>query len=456
MSTRQRKSSLDQISVRQVCFLGLFFLAIAIILKKQVLPYAQNGAPGPAAVGEREAHDDYVIHTPWGDHDIVIHTYPEWKNMKIFKHLDTLENLRDPKDMPEKFVQHFPIHEDRMPREPLALKTYPSIFEKFEGSKLTRITEFSFISIPNSFIGDGAVFDMQNFYSFGYHWLGDQNLYKEIDRIEEAHICLSVNAWGGEAFNHFQPQALPKFSILMPWLDKYPEIQIVSHNENPLHKWWWKKLGYTDRIVTKPINAASKWAVHCSMSFFFHTESPESYGCFPRDSLYFVQKKIGVMAPLVEKPYILYFKRGGSRRAVSNTKEMERRVAEYWNQFGVELRVFQPKGGMFADGGREQDLQTIRHAKVIMGPHGGMWANLVFARPRIHVIEFNCFYNKTKEPKPRDMYWGMAQAAGVYYWHLEAEEWNGHEKQMKINIDELLEIMKRIKQDEFKPVSVGS
>ena len=81
----RRRTLWDQISIRQVALFGFFALMFGFFLNKANLEKTNS-----VQFMNTESHDDYVIHTPWGNHDIVIHQYPPWRNMKIFKHLDTV------------------------------------------------------------------------------------------------------------------------------------------------------------------------------------------------------------------------------------------------------------------------------------------------------------------------------------------------------------------------------
>jgi capsular polysaccharide biosynthesis protein len=88
----------------------------------------------------------------------------------------------------------------------------------------------------------------------------------------------------------------------------------------------------------------------------------------------------------------------------------------------------------------------MKRAKVILGPHGGAFANIAFAQPGTHVIEFIPIYKlyKQSEGDARRNFWGLSQAAGLDYWALDTERFSFDEPGMVVDPAKLLTILQKL------------
>ena len=76
-------------------------------------------------------------------------------------------------------------------------------------------------------------------------------------------------------------------------------------------------------------------------------------------------------------------------------------------------------------------------------------ANMVFAQPGTHVIEFLPIYRNYREAEKkhdsRAMFWGLAQAAGLDYWTVEPDRFAYEERQgMVVDVEEVAAIIEQL------------
>jgi len=105
-----------------------------------------------------------------------------------------------------------------------------------------------------------------------------------------------------------------------------------------------------------------------------------NFGFYPRHVLLPVQQRLGVLDDSPQN-LVIYLARTGAR-SVANDNEVLARLTQRLKNTNYSLHVFQASGNF------ELDLSIMRRAKVVLGPHGSAFANLVFTKPGTHVIEF--------------------------------------------------------------------
>jgi len=90
-------------------------------------------------------------------------------------------------------------------------------------------------------------------------------------------------------------------------------------------------------------------------------------------------------------------------------------------------------------------------ARIVFGPHGGAFSNLLFASPDTAVLELtnNCgFLNKRKPhggkkyrvTNPRLMYAGMARAQRQQYWEIPCDGFGWYLSSLRVNVTELMSV----------------
>ncbi len=305
-----------------------------------------------------------------------------------------------------------------------------------------QIEAASLLHLRDGFIGDNVVFDRDRYYRLGSWWLGNSwELYRKTREVRHVDVGVSIGGWGGESFQLFVLAALPKLAALLDVMER-PELahaKIVSHDEGaPAARWFWDALGLRDRIVQKPQDARAGFVVHADVALFPHFE-PNSgqFGLFPRGTLLPVQRRLGTLEPEIQD-LVVYLERPGAKRhrSVANGDELVRRIEQVLAGTGYRLELLAGEGHLDAD------RALLKRAKVILGPHGGAFGNLVFLQPGTHVIEFLPLYDlfaAGRDPQPG--YWGLAQAASLDYWTVAPENFDLDRPGMYVDVEEVAAIL---------------
>lgn len=298
------------------------------------------------------------------------------------------------------------------------------------------------VHAPNGFIGDNVIFDEEHYYSFEKWWLGNTwEVYRHAERVQlETAWVISIAAWGGEAFQHFIIDVFAKLASVIDLLEspEYQHIKIASHyNHCPIAQWFWHKVGLENRLIQKPLNAKEKFVISTPMALYadFHP-SHENFGVYPRGTLLPLQKRLGLLDSTVQD-LVIYLPRTG-RREVTNQKALLCMLNEHLSTTRYSLHEFKASGDF------DRDLSIMRRAKLVLGPHGGAFANLAFTQPDTHVIEFLPIYDLMNDINTSGRnYWGLSQAASLDYWTLKPDEFS-FDGPMVINCKQLENILFKI------------
>jgi hypothetical protein len=302
------------------------------------------------------------------------------------------------------------------------------------------------LHLPGGFIGDNVVFDDDRYYRFGRWWMGsDWQGYAGTQSIRHIDAGISIAAWGGEAFQHFIMDVLPTLAGVIDLLEapEFEHFKIVSHHKgSKMAQWFWDKLGLSDRIEQKPLHAKEGFVIHAdSVLYSQYMPSLGEIGMYPRHQLRPIQRRLGLLE-LVKQDRVIFLQRPDNfSRRVANQDILLARVRQALAGTGLELEVFE--GPMLEV---QDDVARFRRAKIILGPHGGAMANIVFAQPGAHIIEFLPIYRMYREGQDsRAMFWGLAQAAGLDYWTVEPDKFAYEEPEgMVVNVDETVAIIHRV------------
>ena len=149
---------------------------------------------------------------------------------------------------------------------------------------------------------------------------------------------------------------------------------------------------------------------------------------------------------------VLYLSRTGkgmSRRVAGEAallKAVQERLAP-----GARLQTF-------AHGSPQADAAQFRAAKVVLGPHGGAFANLVFMAPGAHVVEFIPLKRLLRSGKnPRPCYFYLAHACRLSYWAVEPDgfDFDDPRLEMRVPVGQVLRALGHIgvlRADAARPV----
>lgn len=308
------------------------------------------------------------------------------------------------------------------------------------------LTDSYLLQLPDGFIGDNVIFDNEHYYGLGNWWLGDQEdawrLYENVREVRHIDAGISITAWGGEAFQHFILDTLPRLSIYFDLVTqpKYTNLKLVSHKDAcPTAQWFWNKLELQNQIIQKPKTADEGFVIHADLALYQNWHpNPGNYGIHPRGSLGPVQQRLGINDG-TPQDLVLYLGRYRCARSVGNDEALLRRLRDVLKGSGLRLHEFKASGNL------DQDMQLVKRARIILGPHGGAFANLVFAQPGTHVIEFLPTYRLYREgADPLPYYWGLAQSASLDYWCVEPLTFEFDQPNMAVDIEEVVALVDRL------------
>lgn len=305
-----------------------------------------------------------------------------------------------------------------------------------------QLTTAFLLHLTDAFIGDNIVFDRERYYTMGRWWSGRRwQDYAGTQEVRHVDAAVSIGAWGGEAFQHFVIDALPALASVIDLLEtrEMAHVRIVSHNEpQKAAQWFWNRLGLIGRIVSKPRNVRSRFVIHADLVLFSQFEpNLNQLGLYPRDTLRPIQRRIGTLRP-AEQDLVVYLQRP-KHRSVANEQQLLSSVRRSLEGTGLRLHVF--AGGRSPGDG----VDVMKRARVVFGPHGGAFANLIFAQPGTQVIELvpSRYLLHGSKSERLSMYYGLAQAAGMDYWFVEPERFEHGKPGMVVDVDEVVEVVRR-------------
>ena len=151
--------------------------------------------------------------------------------------------------------------------------------------------------------------------------------------------------------------------------------------------------------------------------------------------------KMGIVPPQSVRPLgsattpggtdVVYFARkAGKTRAVTNEAEVLATLRRRWPK--RQLRVVYPTNSW------RRDRETVRNASVIVGPHGGAMANMVFAPANTTIIEFLPLVRYKREGKnERPCFFGLAHGLGFEYHAVEPSTFDFNRGGMVVSIEKL-------------------
>lgn len=136
---------------------------------------------------------------------------------------------------------------------------------------------------------------------------------------------------------------------------------------------------------------------------------PDSYamGIVPPNSF----KSLGPQD--VSGTKIIYLPRFSNARTVVNEAQVIKMLQHY---FSDDLLIYKPINQW------KKDRNVFKDAKIIIGPHGGAMANMIFAPVNTTIIEFLSLTTLKKQNKnERPCYFGLAKGMGFNYVAIEPE-----------------------------------
>jgi hypothetical protein len=303
------------------------------------------------------------------------------------------------------------------------------------------IRETFLLRVPDAYIGDNVIFDRERYYSFKRWWAGPNwSIYGETKRVEHIDRGMLVSAWGGRAFQHFILDALPALAAVIDRLEspEFEDVFIASHvHPSEFTGWFWNHLGLSHRVIEKPRNAQEGRVIHANTAFFWYFQPGiGDLGLYPRGVLRPLQQRLGLLdAGAADR--VLYLGRPNHDRSVLNQESVVRALKRELSGSGLVFQAYESRRDW------REDMETYRRARIIIGPHGGALANMAFARPGTHVIEFTAPMRLQGDNRHL-LYYGLAQAAGHHHWFVQPADFGLDKMEMTVDEGEVVAVLRRV------------
>jgi hypothetical protein len=270
----------------------------------------------------------------------------------------------------------------------------------------------------------GLLFNATSAYTFGkWYWKKHTSEKSTSSTFSKKSFVSFVQIWQN-VMQHITFDTYPKSRLLCPYLQRNPEIGILVMNNLqrdliiescslPIHRF---------KNVDKSISAASIAATVWPGDF--------KMGIVPFNSF----TSLGSQTKKGDK--VIYIPRKvGTKRSVKNEKDVLELLRRY---FGNKLRIYYPKNDWRAD------RKIFEQASVIIGPHGGAMANMIFAPVDTTIIEFLPLTRlRSKGENERPCYFGLARGLGFDYHSVEPLHFD-FEKPMTVPLLDLEKTLARI------------
>ena len=140
-----------------------------------------------------------------------------------------------------------------------------------------------------------------------------------------------------------------------------------------------------------------------------------------------------------KRDLILYLDRGGHiNRGVVNNKEIIEFLEEFVGTMFGSSYQFIVKSGKENSFDLERDIYS--RAMIVIGPHGGMFGNMIFMQYGSYVVEFNGWLNNDHRP----FYYALSQSNGLHYYYVAPEKFEYIRHRMTIDTAHLGSVLSEI------------
>lgn len=288
-------------------------------------------------------------------------------------------------------------------------------------------SEFRIVCVENATIlnPSGLVFNNSRSFSFNKSfWRREEHLiknYKQEKRVQ--YKVYSLVQLYSQVFQHIVFDGLPRIKLSCQWLQKRVDVMIIIMN---------KLMGELVREICK-LDAKRFLILKKSTSFLSI--------CVP----FFVSRNdLGDIPPNIMtstgsktnkgKTYLYLARKTGTKRSVVNEKHVLQAISMFWPQIRV----------VFPTNDWKKDRKIFEKARVIIGPHGGAFSNMIFAPVNTTIIEFlpvkTLRYYK-KEDRP--CFLKLAYALQFKYFSVESDLPFDFYKPMVVSITKLNIVLKK-------------
>eukprot|EP00039_Didymoeca_costata_P020001 m.339678 g.339678 ORF g.339678 m.339678 type:complete len:362 (+) comp18909_c0_seq1:498-1583(+) len=292
-------------------------------------------------------------------------------------------------------------------------------------------SSLSIFGIQNAVIlpETGLVLNSTKAYTFGkWYWERQAEWEQNVTHTPKALVGprISLLEIWIDSFSHIVFNSLPKISLICSMLqhDDHLRVLVVNSIQKHLIALVCPESAGRSDVITKPLSS--------SLIFVpFYTPADLKMGLSIPNSLsplgkYSSANCVGGIGT------VLYLTRKEKkRRPVVNEEDVVESIKSVFGEGRVEI---------LQTSTWETDAPKFANARVIIGPHGGALANMVFAGKGAVVVEF-ISSNGIQE---RPCYFGLARALNFSYMHVEPKAFDFYGP-MEIQTNKLISVMEHAK-----------
>ena len=253
---------------------------------------------------------------------------------------------------------------------------------------------------------NGLVSNATGFYGFGrWYWKGPRPA--AAPATVDSPVLSLVQIFDNH-FQHIVFDTLPKMTAACPFLAARPDVRVLVMND------------VMRDLVVEACPAlgpercfSSASPVRAPVVYLPVTDTVHAMGLVPPNSV----PSLRAPSPRARGPpptdAVFVARHRGTTRSVANEAAVLAALRERW----PALRVLYPTGDWRAN------RAALANASVLVGPHGGAFANMVFLPENATVLEFSPVVRLWKRGEnPRPCYLGLAVGLGLTYYALAPNE----------------------------------
>lgn len=293
------------------------------------------------------------------------------------------------------------------------------------------------LSVSDGYVApDGLVFDTEAVYRNG-KWYYEPPP-DSLPTIHVDRLISFIQHWSTN-FIHFTFDTLPRLNLAYDLIRNETDIKILVQDSPFLPKVLTKLNLDLERVIFQKKDYVYSAEVVYYPHFYNHG-LPQKMGLIPLGSLDKVRAKLCGSSHQRHDQIVYLKRRQGFSRNVYNEEELIEEVQKRIEK-GLSLTVFEPCDDW------EKDKEVMKRARVVFGPHGGAWSNILFCKENTHVIEFIPLVSlKERGLNERPCYYGLSSALNLNYWCIEPEnfEFDKPGDRMRVPVDELLSVLEQI------------
>lgn len=293
------------------------------------------------------------------------------------------------------------------------------------------------LKVTDGFVApDGLVFNSYACYrnaKWYYKPLPDYLPLTHFDRL-----ITFLQLWSN-GFVHFSFDTLPRINLAYDMICQEQDIKILIP-DRPFIFQLFDTLDIDPKriVIQKGDHVYSANIVY--YPHFYSGGRPHKMGLIPIGGLDKVREKISGPFSHADD-HVLYLKRNDNgSRSVENETELFNSIQKHLRD-DLIFRIFQP------DNDWRKDKEVMKRARVVLGPHGGAWSNIIFCKEGTDVVEFIPLVTmKEKGVNERPCYYGLSNALKLKYWCIEPEnfEFDNSKVKMRVHVEDLLSVLRKI------------